>query len=144
MILTFKWIKNICWKCPNALLDYDLRHGDTVSFLCAKIVRTLLCTSSIIDVFQFQSKGSKWKWVLTTVKLGVFTKPDNGGFRFGIVNYTFEFNHFIFSNAQSGTGFDTFNLYLGWRHCNKDTYYYKSIFRRKKMTFQTYFFKQIY
>ena len=77
-------------------------------------------TTTKCHVLVPSSSRSKWKWVLTTVKLDVFTKPDNGCFRFGIVNYTFEFNHFIFSNTQSGTGFDTFNLNLGWRHCKTD------------------------
>ena len=57
--------------------------------------------------------------MLTTVEFGIFTEPDNSCFRFGMVNYTFEFYHFIFSNTESGTGLDTFNLDPGWRHWKK-------------------------
>ena len=45
--------------------------------------------------------------------LGVFPEPNDGGFRLGVVHYTSQLDHHIFTDGHSGTRVDAGNLNLG-------------------------------
>ena len=57
------------------------------------------------------SKGQKFE--LTTVKFCILTEPHNLSLGFGVIDQTFQFHHFVFANAETRTGFDTFDLNFG-------------------------------
>ena len=72
--------------------------------------------------------GQKYYWLkvgviqkveLTAVKFCILTEPNNLSFGFGLMDNTLQFHHFIFTNTESRTGFDTFDLNFGWGNWKK-------------------------
>ena len=88
-----------------------------VLFLKVSLLRFDICklffrvNPVLIELFLYRSKGQKFE--LTTVKFSILTEPHNVSLGFGIIDQTFQFYHFIFANAETRTGFDTFDLNFG-------------------------------